>query len=282
MAGEIHDVVVELVGGIAPSVGDLASLRPSTELMSQDLSLYRLRQAEKGARILNHFGQGAQSVDPSNPDSTVDPTFNKVRALRDAGHTLGGVFIVGCSLGARYAVVLAHRLRQSGIAVHFVGAVDMPLFPFGDQTVNPILGPLRPWPPPFATSIGVAVGTVQGSAFPIRAMTVPSVTGPAVNARLRMNYYQTAGNGVRPRGSKTWKQLASGALGLWQYASNLGAFDEVHGELTGWTNRKLAIPITDKSDAEYHSMGDRMGMAEAGRDIALALGRVWELTAGKT
>ncbi len=191
---------------------------------------YFQRRAElKQDRAFFRAGCGVQASDIA---PVRDQIIAQMKQLAGGRFQKEGVLcLFGSSNGAAVALAMAAAL-QNELTINYVCLADLPLFAGGRKPPVPGVGDLVPSAPAMirrATSlIGSSVVRVEGDRPKV-------LLQPDFNAKLKQNFFQHSGNGIKAR---TWS-------GEWFWTSDM-KFGEVHGVIAnpGWNQNQEITGLT--------------------------------------
>ncbi len=195
----VFDPKVDLIVKFAGTLGAVRPLLDSEVFPEGMLDRYR----SKPRRSLVRLGQTTTTI----RFASINLIAQHVRLIKAAldGKILGSVFIYGSSSGGRNALDLATALTNEGIKIDYVGILDAAFFP-NETRDSPKKG-----------------------SFSDDPINIPTFNVPAINARVKENFFQTLGNHF----GENRARLPDGLFG-----SSMGG-KEIHGEIVGFTQKNL-------------------------------------------
>ena len=154
---------------------------------------FQRREQLKQERVFLRAGGGASDSDIG---SVRDQLVKQMRELAGGKFDKAGVLcLFGSSNGAAHALALAAAL-QNELTINYVCLADLPLFAGGRNPPIPGVGALPPSTPVIIRKAHSLIGSSIVHADGDR----PQVSlQPDFNARLKQNFYQHAGNGIKAR-----------------------------------------------------------------------------------
>jgi hypothetical protein len=197
------------------------------------------------------FLRGFCGVKDSDIATVRDQLVSQMRERAGGQFQRAGVLcLFGSSHGASVALALAAVL-QNELTINYVCLADLSIFAGGSNPPVPEVGALAPSAPVMIRTARSLIGSSIVNADGDR----PRVSlQPDINAKVKENYYQHSGNGIK----------ASRLTGDWFWTSDMKN-GEIHGVISnpGWRNLEVINLRIEHSGLEvfFQSKGDKFHAA---------------------
>lgn len=160
----------------------------------------------------------------------------------------GKIFVLGTSSGGRNAIDFVKTLKQLGLPLHFVAAIDASFFQADTKD--------RP----------------QSSSEPVEPIPtfIPDsvVSGLLATGTKRHNFFQRKGNHAK----RVLNPLSGDFLNLLFTSNMAGGLEEIHGKVQGFDNHEIVLGVeAGTTDDDFHNFGDPAGRLQAQQLIAKEL-----------
>jgi hypothetical protein len=204
---------------------------------------FRRREELKQERTYFSAGPGVRDADIA---SVRDQLVAQMRQLAGGQFQKTGVVcLFGSSNGAAVALALAAALKNE-LTINYICLADLPIFAGGRKPPIPGVGALPPSDPILIRTARSLISSSIVNADGDR----PTVTlEPDNNAKVKENYYQHSGNGIK----------SSMSSGKWFWTSDM-KHGEVHGVInnSGWDNKEITGLTIEhpKLRAAFGGVGD--------------------------